>query len=315
MLRCRRKTLFWTPIILEELSSVSPWEFPEIRGEDSLVGLCTGLLGDSRECCQDHMGDLSLELPEGPGKDDGWWTHKRHLSVSHLYTGILIERMNETLLGSKYSWEHSAWPDWRKTQWNLRITTHVMFFFPTGLGAFSHSFWLLSIAPHPPSWETNLLFRSGKSFVVVTIKTCGPGSHFDPVWWPCRVLLCSIRQQSYNLTPRKLLSLLLGTPSVLPSCYSQKEMGAFRNQLACVKKRACRVSGFPRVPHLVSCQPNSLFPYLQHWTLPPTATSLQSWETCPERHLRTKDMNKQFTEEEKQMTTEHLERCPTTLII
>lgn len=60
-----------TPAILGEPSSGSPWEFPEICGEDLLVGLCVVFLRHPHKCYQEHMGDMSLGLLEGPGKDHG----------------------------------------------------------------------------------------------------------------------------------------------------------------------------------------------------------------------------------------------------
>lgn len=77
-----------------------------------------------------------------------------------------------------------------------------------------------------------------------------------------------------------------GPPPCYPLASHRKEQ----------EKGVCRVPECPGclikpAPcFLVSCQPDSLFPYLQRWTLPPTETSLQSWETC----LRKSSENKRY---------------------
>lgn len=92
-----------TPTILGEPSAVSPWEFPEICGEDLFLGLCMGLLRDPHKCHQEHVGDMSLDSQKDKARTMVDERMRDTSEDTHLYTGVLIGRMNEALLGSKYS--------------------------------------------------------------------------------------------------------------------------------------------------------------------------------------------------------------------
>lgn len=104
----------------------------------------------------------------------------------------------------RYSWVQNIWGTFCMTI--VKFEDHnLVTFSPTGLEHFYIHFDFLE--PHLfPLLRGKLiiLFRSGNSFVKVPIKTCWPGSHFDPVWWPYITPSCSIRWQSYNLTLRRL---------------------------------------------------------------------------------------------------------------
>lgn len=77
---------------------------------------------------------------------------------------------------------------------------HVAFFSPTGLGIFT--FISLRNTPLSLSWD-KLIGYGWQFFCWGYYQNWLAGSHWGPVWWPSTTLLCSISQQSYNLTSRR----------------------------------------------------------------------------------------------------------------
>lgn len=113
-------------------------------------------------------------------------------------------------------------------------------------------------------------------------------------------------------------------PSFLRLCYPltiYRNKGKLSQSGWPVWRKECAgspgVPGAPRSQHPLSGQ------LLAHFSPPltPTLNTRLLQDLCrigkhdSETHLKTKKMNKQFTEEERQMTTKHLERYPTTLKI
>lgn len=269
--------------MLGELLPESPCEFPEILGADLFVGWCIGLPRDTHKC----QGGCHLGAHVGHALGTPRKTWK----------GLPCVSSWETFLGTPTStWGNLLWRVVRRSwaqnsggafsrislkQYPMKFEhhNHVTFFSPTGLGIFT--FILLRNPPLSLSWETNLLVRAGNSFAEVTTKTCWPGSHCDPVWWPYTTLLCSIRQQSYNLTSRR--------PAFVPAF-----LGPLQGCPLAIYRKKWKLSqtGWPGsrwgpghpinpAPHsLLSCQDISPLPGLQCPTLLAAAPSLQSWETC-----------------------------------
>ena len=190
---------------------------------------------------------------------------------SHTYMRNYCE-LREPLLGSQHSGGHPARSTRGRIQWKLRITTPGTFL-STGLGAFWHPFWYWEQHPSPHPKGRNLLLRSGNSFVAVTIKTGWPGSHFNPVWWPCISQLCSIRQKVRFKAQKASCC-----PSFWGLCYPltiYRNKGKFSQRGWPVWRKECagspRVPGAPGASTLLSGQPllrpPHPCPWLQHWTL------------------------------------------------
>lgn len=96
---------------------------------------------------------------------------------------------------------------------------------------------------------------------------------------------------------------------------------SFHKLVALCEGRSVQGPWASRVPHGASALLSGQLPgqFSPPLTPMPNAHPLQvlcrAGKRDSETHLRTKEMNKQFTLEENQMTTKHLERYPTTVKI
>lgn len=224
-----------TPLISEGLLSVNPCEIPPGSSQIYLGQICLW---------SDVWGSLGtlINVVEGP------IIHKLMRDIpgdSHLH-------MRDLPWGYvRYSWVQNIWGTFCMTI--VKFEDHnLVTFSPTGLEHFYIHFDFLE--PHLfPLLRGKLiiLFRSGNSFVKVPIKTCWPGSHFDPVWWPYITPSCSIRWQSYNLTLRRLAFVppFLRQRQCFPLPSYRKKMEVFTNWFTRAKKGVWRVPRCPSAPH------------------------------------------------------------------
>ena len=250
----------------------------DIRGSPGvLINAVKGSL-----ICKHTRGALGI-----PRKTCQSWAPGTHpWGLPHLHEKLLWE-LSEPLLGSQHSGgpsrglRHPAWSVWGRIQWNLRITTHGTFL-PTGPGAFWHPFWYWKQHPSPYPMGTNLLLRPGNSFVEVTIKTCWPGGHCNPVWWPA-YHSCAPLGRKLRFKPQKASF----CPSFRGLCYPltiYRNKGQLSQSGWPVWRKECAgspgVQGAPRSQHpaLWSAAGTFLSSPDSNTEHSSTARSLQSWE-------------------------------------
>ena len=174
-----------------------PWEFPEILGEDLFVNWYLGFPRGSHKCCQgvSHL-QAHAWCPRDSQKDQSVMSSQK----PSLGTPTTTWELCEPLLGPQHSGgpsrglRHPAWSIWGRIQeiWGLQPMGP---FYPQAQVHFDIHFDTENSTPPPTLGGQSYYWGLAILFFEVTIKTCWPGSHFNPVWWPCISQLCSIRQK------------------------------------------------------------------------------------------------------------------------